>query len=135
MEGCAAGGARAVDLQWTGLEKLQGKQGLLTRRDLWTRTEAPVTALLGLDVRLQADNDWQGEQFAHIAARPAVCAMQLLTYGGVLQGGRGEYREQFLWTASAPQWVSPRVVSAQAESPHTMEAWGTHTLERGHRDN
>ena len=92
-------------------------------------------AQMGPDVRLQADNDWQGEQFAHIAARPAVCAMQLLTYGGVLQGGRGEYREQFLWTASAPQWVSPRVVSAQAESPHTMEAWGTHTLERGHRDN
>ena len=47
LEGCAAGGARAVDLQWTGLEKLQGKQGLLTRRDLWTRTEVPVTALLG----------------------------------------------------------------------------------------
>ena len=47
LEGCAAGGVRAVDLQWTGLEKLQGKQGLLTRRDLWTRTEAPVTALLG----------------------------------------------------------------------------------------
>ena len=76
----------------------------------------------------------QGEQFAHIAARLAVCAMQLLlTYSGGLFGG--EYREQFLWTASAPQWVSPRVVSAQAESPHTMEAWGTHTLERGHRDN
>ena len=83
---------------------------------------------MGLDVRLQADNDWQGEQFAHIAARPAVCAMQLLTYGGVLQEGRGEYREQFLWTASAPQWVSRWVVSTQAESLHTMEAWGTHTL-------
>ena len=50
---------------------------------------------MGLDVRLQADNDWQGEQFAHIAARPAVCAMQLLTYGGVLQGGRGNTGSSF----------------------------------------
>ena len=50
---------------------------------------------MGLDVRLQPDNDWQGEQFAHIAARPAVCAMQLLTYGGVLQGGRGNTGSSF----------------------------------------
>ena len=27
--------------------KLQGQKQGLTRRDLWTRTEAPVTALLG----------------------------------------------------------------------------------------
>ena len=52
--------------------------------DGFTRSQAQM----GPDVRLQADNDWQGEQFAHIAARPAVCAMQLLlTYSGGLLGG------------------------------------------------
>ena len=45
---------------------------------------------MGPYVRLQADNDWQGGQFAHIAARPAVCAMQLLTYGGGSAGREGE---------------------------------------------
>ena len=80
----------------------------------------------------------QGEQFAHIAARLAVCAMQLLltySWGGSL-ASKGEYREQSLLTsASAAQWVSQRVVSAQAWSAHTMEAWGSHILKRGHRDN
>ena len=37
LEGCAAGGGRAVDLQGTELEKLQRK---LTARDLWTRRHA-----------------------------------------------------------------------------------------------
>ena len=61
LEGCAAGGARAVDLQWTELEKLQRK---LTARDLWTRTHArrrgrlyQVVLLNGPDVRLHPDND------------------------------------------------------------------------------